>query len=81
MSGPGIRGGVEYFLTGNTGLDGTVADDDMDVQCARCGSSVGSDYQQTLEGDEYITFFCLSGAEWCASHPMPGREEVAGAGR
>ncbi len=46
---------------------------DADVQCARCGSSIG---WEPSEDEGKVFYFCLSTPEWCESHPRDGREDV-----
>lgn len=66
-----LDNGVEEFLAGDEVYD----------QCARCGSSVTYERDYSLDGSGYTGAICLSGAEWCDAHPMPGRETQKGAGR
>lgn len=63
----------------------------IEIQCARCGSSLGWEQCEVCplvgyydepdpncpecHGDGGITF-CLSSAEYCATNPLPGRENV-----
>lgn len=49
---------------------------EWDCQCARCGSSVGTDDADTIDLGRIVWRFCLSGAEWCKANPRPGREQV-----
>lgn len=66
-------------------------DEDIEEQCARCGSSMGYEdcevcpafgYYYDPDPDCYAchgtgtAWFCLSSAEWCEANPLPGREEV-----
>ena len=46
---------------------------DGDVQCGRCGSSMG---WEPTEDDEHLFYFCLSTPEWCEADPREGREGV-----
>lgn len=60
-------------------------------QCARCGSSLfftdcidcdGAGYEEGIsaceacDGDGFIAV-CMSTWEWCADHPLPGKEWVS----
>lgn len=68
-----IENGVEWFET-PYGTDG---------QCARCGSSIGSEHADGSDGGAHggLVHFCLSSAEWCQAHPLAGRESQTGAAR
>lgn len=74
MSDDNFKGGVEWYDVDD--IVGEVC------QCARCGSSCGSDvYHEDLNDEEGTVFwFCLSSPEWCEANPMKGREHVRGAG-
>ena len=63
-----IENGIEYFDVPN----GT------DAQCARCGSSVTHIEDDSLDGSGFTGDVCLSEADWCDAHPLPGRENQAG---
>ena len=65
---------------------------EIDVQCARCGSSIdtrhceecGGDTRSSLSHDvpcdccrgAGVLHICLSSAEYCRDNPMAGREDV-----
>lgn len=62
--------GVEWLENGDL---------DDGPQCARCGSSVA---RTGVHGvGDVGPLHCLSSAEWCVAHPLPGRESMKGAGR
>lgn len=67
-----IRDGVEFFDVPGHG---------QDAQCARCGSSISSEFEDSIDLGPIVYHGCLSSAEWCNAHPMPGRESQKGAGR
>lgn len=63
--------------------------DEIDCQCARCGSSC--DWMECDCDDGYLNDagtmcqvcggyggrqFCMSSAAWCEDNPLPGREDV-----
>lgn len=65
---------------------------ETDIQCARCGSSMGWEDCEVCPLFGYydepdpmceacqgtgIAHFCLSSDEWCEDNPLPGRESVA----
>lgn len=72
LSNGGFPDGVERYKVGT---------DDEGEQCARCGSSVASLEIDSIDLGLVRWWACLSGEQWCETHPMHGRENVAGAGR
>lgn len=54
---------------------------ELDVQCARCGSSMDSERVDCDDGwhecdGSYVVHSCLSSPEFCEMNPLPGRENV-----
>jgi hypothetical protein len=68
-----IRDGVEFYSFETEA--GDVEDGD---QCARCGSSVAWEEVDSIDLGLMRWAVCLSSPEWCAAHPMNGRENEPG---
>lgn len=50
-------------------------------QCARCGSSVTWQENDSIDLGLQRWATCLASEEWCNAHPLAGRDGVRGAGR